>query len=571
VSALDFLLGFRSDMPSAGDPNDPMSQGWFPYGYRDVWGGFSGAAATGSYVRPDDVIGVSCVFMALSIWAGVVGTSPVKFYRKLPEDEGTKPLYDYSLARTLDVDGVANPWQTAVEWRMWAECQRRLWGLCISDIKFGANGLELWPIEAEWISQIEQIDSGHQRFTVTEPGKQSRQVMQDQVLYLKGFSTHKLIPESLLRRCRESVAGWLAQERHRNSYFKRGASPSIIFQHPGTMSDPALKRFKSQVLNRVGGSANSHTALVVEEGITTKEFGDHARNAQLPEIWDKQAEEVARWMLVHPYMLGVDVGLPYASRESAAREWLNLHVRACTTSTEASFKRDLISEKDVGCLIDVGYLTQGDSLAQAQVDAIYVNSGIRSEDEIRIERGWNPYGSGPPQRSVNQGKQGNDTGGDPRQPTPDNPGDQQHPGADRMMSDPMAEAMAPIRAVYPHHEPAGADLIHHVMSQLAAEKKKSAILAREHAVFLLARETEPIRRHAPQYASKPDDWSRYLTKHYQQHAVLMAQRLALTVAQTTVYADRHRDLILSGGIGVIDSWEENGIGISEMMDLGSEE
>lgn len=564
MGVLDYILGFSSEAPAIFPHNPNDERAWTPGGYggsREIWGGFSGPAATGSYVRPDEVIGVSCVFMALSIWAGVIGASPIRFYRKLPKDEGTEPIYDHPLANTLDVDGIANPWQTAVEWRMWAECQRRLWGLCVSDIKLGRNGLELWPIESEWISQIEQLEDGHQRFTISEPGKASRQVMQDQVLHLKGFGTHRLIPESLLRRCRESVAGWLAQEKYRNSYFKRGASPAIIFQHPGTMSDPALKRFKAQVQSRVGGPNNAHNALVTEEGMKATEFGDHARNAQLVEAWDKQAEEVARFMLVHPYMLGVDVGLPYASRESAAREWLNLHVNPCAVSTEASFKRDLITEKGVGCWIVLDSLVQGDSLARAQVDSIHVAAGIRSEDEIRRTYGWNPYGSGPPQRSVNVGKQGQDKGGDPRQPSgPDNPGDQQH-ARRTFVPDAMAEAMEPIAAVLPATEPTSQWDMRHVHERLRD-------ITREAATSLFARETEPIRRHAPHYASKPAEWSRYLIKHYQQHAMLMSQRLALPIAQTTTYTDRHRDLVVSGGIGVLESWEENGIGIQEMLELG---
>lgn len=584
---LDYILGFSAEAPSIFPHDASDERAWRTTGQRDIWGGHSGPATTGTYVNPDDAIGVSCIFLGVRIYANLLGTSPIRFYRNLPRDEGEDQIYDHPLLSVLSPDGMANPWMTGAMWRMWSEAQASLWGLGLSEIKFGPQGLELWPIEAEHIPQIDHLESGRKRFTISEPGKPLRTLMQDQVFRIEGFGTHKLIPESLLRRSREAVAVWLAQQQYRGTYFERGASPSIIFQHPGTMSDKALVRFTAQVQGRVGGNRNAHKALVTEENMTTKEFGHTARNAQLVEAWDAQAVECARWMGLPPYMFGVSKQPPYASREQATREFLDISLKPKAVLWEGAIKRDLIIEREIVAEVDLDHLKRGDALTQAQTDAIYIMNGVLDENEVRRSLGRNRIaGLDGPRRSVNQ-----DRGGDPRQPRPDNPGDRetraQAEAGDivQMLGYMLSPAnMEHARELRQHARTADvrgeervreAGLDAPVGTGVAADDQPEKLATgTENATTLsgsdsrllrtlessarqcLRKEVSSLRHRAIQLASNPPAWHLWLHEFYRSHTETIADRLAIGADRAAAYTEAHRVEVEKGGIRVCDEWEK---------------
>lgn len=581
MGLFDFLLGFQAESPFNHDPNDERN--WRRgNGSRDYWdsGLGGGTASTGQYVRPDDAIGVSCMFLGVRMWAKLMGTPPIRFYRNRPNDEGEDQIYQHPLLPVLSPDGRFNPWMSGVMGRMWMEAQSVLWGLGLCEIKFGGYGLELWPIEAEHVTQIDQLPSGKKRYTIHEPGKKGRDLVQDEVFALEGFGTHRLIPESLLRRSREAVGVWLAQQQYRGSYFERGASPSIIFEHPGNMSDPAQTRFKASVQGRIGGLRNAHRVVVVEEGMKVHEFGHTARNAQLVEAWDAQAREIARFIDLPAYMLEVKDQLPYNSREQAVRELIDFRLRPKAALWEAAIKMHLITEPDIVCEIDLDPLRRGDLLTQAQTDAIYIMNGVDSENEVRRARGKNPIpGLDEPRRSVNQ-----DRGGDPRQPRPGNPGDREtdesarigaigadldalvpgfaasdmidaalqrtiaRGGANEVMTESgrTVDSLAGVR-----RDPAG------VMGSSSLPTSRVQQILEAHARQILKRECEQLRRRAIQHAGNQEAWAAWLLRFYSQElAPMIQERLAVAEDVARAYTDLHRWEATEKGLQACDRWEE---------------
>lgn len=554
---LDYIFGLSPTASAPVWPHNPNDErAWSSWGSRDYWGGHAGPSLAGQYVREDDAIGVSCVFLSVMIYAGLLGSNPVRFYRRLPDDEGHSQIYNHPLLSLLDTDGTPNPWQTGVLWRMQTVAQCTLWGLSLSRMKWTSEGLELWPIDSEHISQIDQLENGKRRFHVSEPGRESEILMQDQCFVLEGFGTHKLIPESLLRRSREAVGVWLAQQQYRSTYFSRGAQGSIVIEHPGTMSDPAIARFKTSVQGKIGGIQNAHKVVAIEEGAKVHELGHTARNAQLTEAWDAQAREVSRFTGVPAYLLGADEQPPYASREPAMREFGDLQLRPRARLIEAAYKRHLITKPEEVCEIDLSQIFRGDALAVAQENAIYVMNGVLSRDEVRKELGRNPLG-GPematPRAAVNQGP---DRGGDPRQPRKDNPGDRE-----TATGTGMSEVLAEIVPFIPQAAPSVHSLSHHHL-----------FLLRSSASRLLRRETEQIRKNAIRLASNPEGWNLWLTEFYKGHSRVVAEGLAIERPRAEVYTERHRMEVARAWVEAVARWEkegEDGVmqGVKEMVEL----
>lgn len=572
---LDYIFGLSPSASAPVWPHDANDErAWSSWGSRDYWGGHAGPSLSGQYVDEDSAIGVSCVFLSVMIYAGLLGSNPVRFYRRLPNDEGHSQIYNHSLLSLLDTDGSPNPWQTGVQWRMQTVAQCTLWGLSLSRMRWGQDGLELWPIDSEHISQIDQLENGKRRFHVSEPGRESEILMQDQCFVLEGFGTHKLIPESLLRRSREAVGVWLAQQQYRATYFDRGAQGSLVIEHPTLMSDAAAKRFKESVQGKIGGARNAHRLVAIEEGAKVHELGHTARNAQLTEAWDAQAREVSRFTGVPAYLLGADEQPPYASREPAMREFGDLQLRPRARLIEAAYKRHLMTKPDEVCEIDLSELFKGDALAVAQANAIYIMNSVKSPDEVRKDLGINPIGTpdmSTPMRSVNQGP---DRGGDPRQPRKDNPGDRETRdcGMGQVLvevlpfvpqSDSTDEEITALRNDLRHAawESSATSYTHHHLALLRASASR-----------LLRRETEQIKKNSIRLASNPEGWHLWLAEFYKGHARVVAEGLAIEKVRAEAYTEAHRGEIERGGVEVVMEWEkegEDGVmwGVREMVQL----
>lgn len=575
---LDYIFGLSPSASAPVWPHDANDErAWTSWGSRDYWGGHAGPSMSGQYVDEDSAIGVSCVFLSVMIYAGLLGSNPVRFYRRLPDDEGHSQIYNHPLLSLLDTDGAPNPWQTGVQWRMQTVAQCTLWGLSLSRMKWTPTGLELWPVDSEHISQIDQLENGKRRFHVSEPGRESEILMQDQCFVLEGFGTHKLIPESLLRRSREAVGVWLAQQQYRATYFDRGAQGSLVIEHPSTMSDAAIARFKQSVQGKIGGIRNAHKVVAIEEGAKVHELGHTARNAQLTEAWDAQAREVSRFTGVPAYLLGADKQPPYASREPAMREFGDLQLRPRARLIEAAYKRHLMTVPDEVCEIDLSQIFRGDALAVAQESAIYVMNGVLSRDEVRKDLGRNPYNTpemATPRAAVNQGP---DRGGDPRQPRKDNPGDRETAAVG------MDKVLAQITPFVPSAASEWGDLgkllAEDESKARAAQAEARATLSHHHlsllqssASRLLRREVEQLKKNSIRLASNPYGWTLWLAEFYKGHARVVAEGLAVERVRMEAYTEAHRLEVEKRGVEVVMEWEreeEDGVmrGVREMVQL----
>jgi len=555
-NALDFFFGFSADAPAGIFPHNPDDENaWRPSGgYREYYGGQYGPSTTGMFIRPDDSIGVSCVFRSIQLWAGIFGTVPITFSR-IEDDDTLVSLPKYPLLKLLSTDrGMANPWQTALHWRMWTEAQCDLWGIGLSEIRWtrakGERRMELWPIEADDITRIDLLSDGTKRYEV----KGRQPFLQDEVFALEGFGTHRMIPENTLRRSREAVATWLAQQTFRGTFYDRGASPSIVFKHPATMSDKSLERFKKDIQGRVGGARNAHKALVLEEGMDVAKTSWSPKDALLVDAWKSQGVELARFFGVFAYQIDAGPPPPFAGREQATREFLDFSVGPKGKLWENAIWQHLVTEDDVVVRMDLSRYEEGDALVQAQVDSIYTMNGIRSVDEVRKDHGWNPLPNGAgavASRSGNLsnggGAIGGSEGGDSSVPRPGNPGDKKKKdkkpktGLDAarvVVDDPIIDSTA-------------IDMITARLHRLFEQSARAIVKAE---INLLTKS-----------ARKASD----LAQFYFSHAMTVNERLDMGIEAARIYCTEHALAIKDLGVeAAIESWQKDDAAVRRLIQLG---
>jgi hypothetical protein len=291
---------------------------------------------------------------------------------------------------------------------------------------------------------------------------------------------------------------------------------------------------------------------------------------------------------------------------------------------EASIKRDLIPQKDVVCEIDLTEFLKGDALQVAQENAILVQNGIKAENQARRDYGWNPIpGLDEPRRSANQ-----DRGGDPRQPSEKNPGDRETmEGEEKVV---MAEALAPVLPFVPQSAlggpsasppqvgpiltgvPTGAEEPGRGTSgpslfpedsgrsvalpagdrdgkgeTVSAEPTPPTSLSNHHlritissASRLFRRECEAIKKAAIRHAANPQAWSLWTAEFYSAHSKIVAEGLAVELAQAEAYTLSHFRQVRQRGLEAVAEWERMSEtadgermceGVREMVELATQQ
>jgi hypothetical protein len=303
-------------------------------------------------------------------------------------------------------------------------------------------------------------------------------------------------------------------------------------EHPGKPTKETKDAITGN-LRKWQGLSNMHRIYVGDQGMKLQSVGFSPRDSMLPEVRRELALEVARWLNMPAHMLraggsGSGAQEAAASMEQLAQEYVDYTVRPDSVRWESAYHRDLIDEDDIVVEHNLEGLLRGDVLKRFQSYAIGIMNAIYSENEVREKEGLNRVdGLDEPRRSVNQ-----DRGAEPRQ-------------VDRQ-TDP--------RQTQP---PQG------------AAPRRLRLIAGETAGRVVRRELAAIHDKGARFAGKPDEWAAWVTAFYAEHRAHVAEALQLEAALARLYADRHREALLAGGLGAAAEWET--AAVDELVALTLEE
>jgi HK97 family phage portal protein len=228
------------------------------------------------------------------------------------------------------------------------------------------------------------------RYIWTPPQGQPVTLTQDEVFHLRGISSDGVLGLSVIEHATNSLGLSLAAERYGSKFFSQGATVAAVVEHPKTLTgEAAVKNLKWSIDEQV---KNPHGVLVLEQGMTWKQIGMKAEEAQLIATMEFGVEEVARWFNVPLHLLRSNKqAQTYASIEMFDLELVIHTFRPWAVRFEQAIRRDLITGFETyfaEFLMDA--LMRGDSAARAA----YYNSGIMTgwltRNEARVKENLNP-------------------------------------------------------------------------------------------------------------------------------------------------------------------------------------
>lgn len=361
----------------------------------------TGRTSSGRSVTPTSALNYGPYFAAIRNISEDVAKLPLITYRRLPM--GKERATDHPLYPILH--DVANPWQTAFEFRQLIESHRLAWGNGYAMKEYDPrNGAirALWPLRPDRMLSVERFTRyGRPWYTYQWPDGEVVTYDASDIFHVRGIGD-ELVGYSIARLARESIGAGLATEEWAANFWANDARPGGFMRHPGRMSKDAHERLRATA-NEHRGSGNAHKWAVLEEGMDVVTVGIPPEDAQFLETRQFQVREIARWFRLPPHKLGDLADATFSNIEHQGQEYVADTLGAPLVSWEQSIALRLMTESDrrtyfAEHLVDA--LLRADTLARFQAYAVGIQNKVMVPDEARERENLNPLPNGEGARPV---------------------------------------------------------------------------------------------------------------------------------------------------------------------------
>ena len=352
-----------------------------------------GTANSGEKVDEQSAMQISTVYACVRLLAETVAALPLHLYRYTDGGKGKESAFDHPLYRILYRQ--PNDEMSSFIWRETMMTHLLLWGNAYSQIiRDGRNNvLGLYPLLPENV-EVDRDEQGqlyyiYHAYTDEVPGEQNQDIYfrKDEILHIPGLGFNGLVGFSPIAMMKNSLGTTLAVEKYGASFFKNGAQPSGVLEHPGVLKDP--QKIRDNWTAVYGGANNAHRVAVLEEGMAYKAISLPPEDSQFLSTRQFGVEEICRIFRVPPHMVQ---SLEHATFSNIEHQSIDFVVHTLTpwlVRFEQAIIKDLLLEEEQDVLFpkfNVDGLLRGDYQIRMNGYATGISNGFLSPNDIhRLE------------------------------------------------------------------------------------------------------------------------------------------------------------------------------------------
>ena len=352
-----------------------------------------GTANSGEKVDEQSAMQISTVYACVRLLAETVAALPLHLYRYTDGGKGKESAFDHPLYRILYRQ--PNDEMSSFIWRETMMTHLLLWGNAYSQIiRDGRNNvLGLYPLLPENV-EVDRDEQGqlyyiYHAYTDEVPGEQNQDIYfrKDEILHIPGLGFNGLVGFSPIAMMKNSLGTTLAVEKYGASFFKNGAQPSGVLEHPGVLKDP--QKIRDNWTAVYGGANNAHRVAVLEEGMAYKAISLPPEDSQFLSNRQFGVEEICRIFRVPPHMVQ---SLEHATFSNIEHQSIDFVVHTLTpwlVRFEQAIIKDLLLEEEQDVLFpkfNVDGLLRGDYQSRMNGYATGISNGFLSPNDIhRLE------------------------------------------------------------------------------------------------------------------------------------------------------------------------------------------
>lgn len=348
-----------------------------------------GRTTSGQNVDEFKAMQTTAVYACVRILSEAIASLPIHVYEKT--EKGKEKRVDHPLYFLLHDE--PNPEMSSFVFRETLMSHLLIWGNAYVQIIRDRSGnvISLYPLLPDKMS-VHRDSRGtlyykYQRQTEENPNltKTGTVVLsQEDVLHVPGLGFDGLIGYSPIALAKNAIGMTLATEEYGASFFRNGANPGGVLEHPGILKDP--KRVRDSWNEVYKGVTNAHKVAVLEEGMKYTQIGIPPEEAQFLQTRKFQINEIARLYRIPPHMVGDLEKSSFSNIEQQSLEFVKYTLDPWVVRFEQSFKRALFlpEEKKTHFIkFNVDGLLRGDYQSRMNGYAVGRQNGWLSTNDIR--------------------------------------------------------------------------------------------------------------------------------------------------------------------------------------------
>ncbi|MGY2133645.1 phage portal protein [Hymenobacter sp. HD11105] len=311
MGLFDFLSRKSAPQSLQGDPNQPagaitqVGAGGYDsadagfMAWLDAGGHLTAATSSGIAVNENSAVTLSAVWACIRVIAESVAQLPL-FVLEDTGKGGKRKAIEHPAYRLLQKK--PNPRQTAFNFReiMIATCC--LWGNAYAIIEFDAL---LRPIGLHWVhprnvTVIEYL--GELYYQILGEAKPRHSY---EMLHVAGLGFNGVTGRSVLSVMRDNFGLGLSAQQYGSNFYNNGANVGGAIEHPNKLSKEALEKLRAQFNSQYSGLKNSHSTVILDEGMKYNRIGMPPADAQFLQTRDVQDIHIARGFRVPQHKIGI--------------------------------------------------------------------------------------------------------------------------------------------------------------------------------------------------------------------------------------------------------------------------
>ena len=309
-----------------------------------------GTADSGERVDEKSAMQIATVYACVRLLAETVAQLPLRLYREKDGGRGKERAVGHPLYKILYRQ--TNPEMSAFSFREAMMTHLLLWGNSYSQIvRDGKNGiLGLYPLLPENV-EIDRDASGelyyiYHAYTDEKPGDSGQDIYfkRDEILHIPGLGFNGLVGFSPIAMMKNSLGTTLAVEKYGSSFFRNGAQPSGVLEHPGVLKDP--QKIRDNWTAVYGGANNAHKVAVLEENMHYKPISLPPEDSQFLSTREFGVEEICRIFRVPPHMVQSLKRATFSNIEHQSLDYTIYTLTPWLVRIEQAIVKDLLVEEE---------------------------------------------------------------------------------------------------------------------------------------------------------------------------------------------------------------------------------
>ncbi len=354
-----------------------------------------GRADSGERVDEKSAMQIATVYACVRLLAETVAGLPLHLYISKDGGSAKEKAADHPLYKLLYRQ--PNPEMTSFSFREVMMTHLLLWGNCYAQIiRDGKNGvLGLYPLLPENV-EVDRDEKGqifyiYHAYTDEKPGENNKDIYfrRDEIFHVPGLGFNGLVGFSPIAMMKNALGTTLAVEKYGSSFFKNGAQPSGVLEHPGVLKDPSKIRENWSAV--YGGANNAHKVAVLEEGMQYKAISLPPEDSQFLSTRQFGVTEICRIFRVPPHMVQ---NMEHATFSNIEHQSIDFVVHTLTpwlVRFEQAIIKDLLlpdEQEDYFPKFNVDGLLRGDYQSRMQGYATGISNGFLSPNDIHRLENW---------------------------------------------------------------------------------------------------------------------------------------------------------------------------------------